>query len=131
MGIRASIYTRCTTHAGMSALISTRCYPGVLPQSATMPAVVYHLISTPLHFYRDHSASPPDRWAYRIQIDCYAATPDGAAALGEQTVKAWSGYCYEAGGVGWSQVANGPMEDYDTALNLYKNLVEVVIDHEL
>ena len=131
MGVRASIYTRCTTHAGMKALIGTRCYPVELPQDVAMPAVTYHLISTPPNLYRDQDASPSDRWTYRVQIDCFAETPDGAAALGEQVVKAWMGYAYEPGGVGWANIANGPMEDRDTALNLDKNIVEIVIDHTL
>lgn len=131
MGVRDSIYNRCTTHAGMNGLIVKRCYPSALPQGATMPAVVYHLISTPFNLYRDHNASPSDRWTYRVQIDCYAETQDGAAALGDQVVKAWMGYTNQTDGVGWANVANGPMEDRDTALNLYKNLVEIVIDHTL
>ncbi len=131
MGVRQSIYTRCTTHSGLSALIGTRCYPTNLPKGAGMPAIVYHLISTPLNLYRDHQASPSDRWTYRVQLDCYATTPDGAASVGEQAVKAWMGYTFRAGGVGWASVANGPLEDRDTALNLDKNLVEIVIDHTL
>ena len=131
MTIRGSIYTRCTTHTGLKALISTRCYPSVLPTGAAMPAVVYHLISTPSNLYQDHDARPPDRRPYRVQIDCYATTSDGAAAVGAQVIAAWAGYTYQAGGVGWATVANGPMEDRDTALNLYKNIVEIVIDHTL
>ena len=115
----------------MGTLIGDRCYPSMLPQGATVPAVVYHLISTPFNLYRDHNASPSDRWVYRVQIDCYAETPDGAAALGDQVVKAWMGYTNRANGVGWANIANGPMEDRDTALNLDKNLVEIVIDHTL
>lgn len=46
MSLESDMYTSLTTHAGLSALISTRLYPDVAPQNATRPYVVYQRIST-------------------------------------------------------------------------------------
>ena len=45
MALEESIYTRLTGFAGLSALVSTRVYPGRLPQNPTLPAVVYEGIA--------------------------------------------------------------------------------------
>ena len=45
MTIETELYTRLTTHAGLSALIGTRAYPLHLPQKPTLPAVTYHRVS--------------------------------------------------------------------------------------
>lgn len=39
--IEKAIFDRLTNHVGLSALISNRVYPGVLPQNCTKPAVYY------------------------------------------------------------------------------------------
>lgn len=45
MTIETELYTRLTTHAGLSALIGTRAYPLHLPQKPTLPAVTYARVS--------------------------------------------------------------------------------------
>lgn len=45
MTLDEAVYTRLTTHAGVSALVATRVYPVVLPQAPTFPALTYQLIS--------------------------------------------------------------------------------------
>ena len=48
MSIESEIYTRLTTHAGLSVLVSTRVYPWTeVPQEPTYPFVTYHLVSAP------------------------------------------------------------------------------------
>ena len=128
MGVRESLRSRCTGHAGVSGLIGTRCYPMTLPQNAQMPAVTYQLISTPPNNYQDHDGTP-DRWTYRVQLDAYADTSDGAAALGDQLFAAFAGWS-DPPSVGWSVVQNR-QEQRDTILNLHRNIVEIVIDHEV
>jgi hypothetical protein len=126
MTIEASIYSRCTTHAGLSALISDRCYSQRLPDSVALPAVAYHLISTPPHAYNDHDASPPDRWRYRVQFDVYADSPDERASVRKQLWSAWQGW-HSGTAVGWAWVHN-VIDDFDTGLNKDRAIVEVVID---
>ena len=131
MTIRHSIYQRATTggHAGLSALIALRCYPLRLPADAAMPAMTYRVISSPPSEYRDHDGSP-DRWRFRVQLDGWAATPDDAAALGDQMFAAFEGWS-SGTAVGACHVANGPLEDYDTAMDQSRVIVDVVVDHKI
>ena len=45
MSVEATLYTRLTTHAGLSALIAARVHPNKLPQGVTLPAVSYRRVS--------------------------------------------------------------------------------------
>ena len=45
MSVEATLFTRLTTHAGLSALISTRVHPNKLPQGVALPAVSYRRVS--------------------------------------------------------------------------------------
>lgn len=129
MGVRESIYSRATTggHAGLSALIGTRCYPQRMPESPTLPLVVYHLVSTPPNDYQDHDGGAPDRWTYRVQLDGWAGDADAASALGDQMFAAFAGWS-SGTAVGWSFVANR-FEDYEPALRRYRQVIDVEIDH--
>lgn len=126
MSVEESLYSRATTHAGLSALIGTRFYPVRLLEDATLPAMRYQLISTPPADYRDHDA-PQDRYLYRIQLDGLAATADAAISLREQIVAAFDGWS-SGTAVGNSFVEN-QFTDYDSVLNRYRSMVEIVIDH--
>ena len=44
--IEAALFTRVSTHVGLSALVGTRIYPGLLPQAVTLPAISYFRVST-------------------------------------------------------------------------------------
>jgi len=46
VAVEDAIYSRASGHAGLSALISTRIYPGLAPQDVTLPAVVYQRVSS-------------------------------------------------------------------------------------
>lgn len=129
MGVDGSIFTRATSgHAGLSALISTRCYPVRLVEGATLPAMSYQFISSPPSGYRDHDGSP-DRWLYRVQLDGWDISHDKAKALGDQMFAAFEGW-QNGTAVGACHVENH-LSDYDTALNKFRYLVEIVIDHKI
>lgn len=82
MSIGNLLYSRLTTHAGTSALISTRCYPLTLPQKPTLPALVYQQISSAPN--QGTSTLHRDRY----QISCWASTYSGAVALATQVQSA-------------------------------------------
>ena len=44
--IEETLYTRLSTFAGLTALVSTRIYPVIMPQGIDKPALVYQLISS-------------------------------------------------------------------------------------
>lgn len=76
--IGADMRTYIIAQASVSTLIDTRMYPDVLPQTATLPAVVYRRIDTTLHpALTNHSTLEQARIAY----DCYATTRDAANTL--------------------------------------------------
>ena len=129
MGLRETVYTRCTTHAGTSALVGTRCYPDRLPENVTYPAIVYHApVSSDDSEYRTHDGAGA-RTVSRVQFDCYAATGDGAAALAAQVRDAWAGY-QDACVVGYAFVAN-EIAGREDALNAYRTIVDVMIEHSI
>lgn len=49
MSVETVLRDRMTTHAGLTALINSRCYPLTIPQNATMPALSYFRVSTVRH----------------------------------------------------------------------------------
>ncbi len=46
VSVEGAIFTRATTHAGLSALISTRAYLVRAPQNPTLPIVVFTRVSS-------------------------------------------------------------------------------------
>lgn len=82
MSIESLLFTSLTGNSGLRSLISARLYPDVLPQGATLPAVVYQRISTP----RQHTfgaGCPVAVSRPRLQYACWAATPAAALAVCE------------------------------------------------
>jgi len=67
---------------------------------------------------------------FRVQLDGWAATPDAAAALGEQMFLAFEGWS-SGTAVGACHVAGGPIEDYDTAMDQCRVIIDVLVDHKL
>ena len=128
MGLRATIYSRCTSHAGTSALVAARVYPDLVPEDPTWPLIVYHRISANDSDYRDHDA-PTTREISRVQLDCYDDTSDGAADLADQVQAAFNGWS-SGSTVGWAFKANR-LADYDQSLNVYKQVVDVIIEHAI
>lgn len=79
--VTEALYSKLSGTAGLTALVSTRIYPDLMPQTPTMPAVVYQMISN--HREERHRGQTGDARP-RFQITCWAATPLAAAAVAEQ-----------------------------------------------
>jgi len=74
------IYNILANDAGVSAIVSNRISPVLLPQGSAFPAVVYHelnLVATPTK----DSNSRLD--FTRVQIDCLATTYEAASELAD------------------------------------------------
>ena len=70
-----------SAYDGLTALISVRIYPLILPQSPTLPALTYQRIDGP----REHCMSEDAEVARpRIQIDTWAETDASAKAVATQ-----------------------------------------------
>ena len=129
MTVRASLFTRATSgHAGLSALISVRFYPELLPKNVTLPAIAYTLVTDPPNMYSDHDGVP-DRWLSRYQLDGYAATPDLADALMIQMFLAFHGWQLIPD-VGYSMVKNRFTTD-GIPFAAHRVVMDIEIDHKL
>jgi hypothetical protein len=122
-------FTRCTTHAGLSALISTRCYPDRVPEDPTYPLVRYTRISTATFGLRQmarNSNTPLAR--VRVQFDAFGETGDDARGVAEQLFAAWDGYQSSGGGgdIGYAFQDNRASLR-DDALNAYRQIVDVIM----
>lgn len=99
MSVETVLYDRGRAHAGLSALIGTRLYPGVLPQKCTYPAVNYSRV-----FASRVSAMGADTGLVRarFQFDIWADTYAVARAIAEQVR-----LCYQR----WSNTAGTVIQD--------------------
>lgn len=83
--------------ADVAALVTARVWPMKLPQSATLPAVVYQRISTTGNGVAMEAPVGPTR--ARVQISAWATTFGQARQLGEAVLHALNGWSGTAGGV--------------------------------
>jgi len=113
-----------TTHSGVAGLIVARCYPQMIPEDVTFPLVTFQVVSSD-PYTQDRSGA--ERSKSRVQFNCYAATSDGAAALAAQVKSAWNGYT-KGCDIGFALLRNS-LETYNTATNIYRFIVDVLIEH--
>jgi len=129
--IGAALYTRVSTHAGFSALASTRLYPRRLPEGATLPAATYVMVTSPKVTTRD--AGPASLALSMYQFTCYAATYAGARALAKQVRLALDGYSGTMGGASGVRVDGAYVADerdgYTESLEMYQVQVDVMLQH--
>ena len=91
MTIESVIFDRLSTHAGLSALVSTRVYPGgKMPQNTEYPALTYGWVSS-----ERISAMGSDTGIVRarLQVDVWAETYLSVRATAVQVraaLKRWS-----------------------------------------
>ena len=131
MTLREDIFARCTTHAGVAALIGVRCYPDMLAENPTYPALVYHApISDDDTDYRTHDDTPVPRTVSRVQFDIYGSTGDNSAALADQLRLAWSGYKDDCD-IGYSFIANLIADGWNDNLKNYRHIMDVMVEHPI
>ena len=124
MTLRPDIFDRCTTggHAGLSALIGTRCYPDArMPEDYTLPLVTWQRVSADNTYARTRD-TVPGRSKTRIQFNCYAATGGDTSALADQVVAAWDGYNGTGCPLGKCFIMNRSMV-WQQSLNMYRQIV--------
>ena len=118
MSAETALYTRLTTHSGTAALISTRCYPMLMPQNPTLPAVVYQRVSS------SGQQGTTDRRALRFQISSWATTYAGAVALAVQVRGALEDYSNVT--IRMGRIVN-QIDDFDEATELQRVILDVFI----
>lgn len=94
MTCESALYSLITGDAGVAALLSSRCYPLVLPQDPTLPAARYEIISAvPVSTHDDAGGLV----RARVQVDAYAATYSAARTLANTIRGALDGYRASSG----------------------------------
>lgn len=89
MTLEAELRTYTLAGAGVAALVGTRMHARMLPQTPTLPAIVYQRVDT----RRLHDLTGPDGVPRpRMQVTCWATTPAGAYALSDTVRARLDGY---------------------------------------
>ena len=108
MIIEEALYTYLSTHAGLSALVSTRVYPVVMPQGCTLPAVTYQKIDGP----RVHAMGSDAGLAHpRFQVSCWGSTYKSTKDVAAQVRAALQDYTGTMGGAGGVSVGGVFLDD--------------------
>jgi len=76
--VMQAVQDHLAADAGVSALVSTRIYPQILPQNPTYPALIYQQIT---ESPEPAMGSDTGLVAITVQVDSYATTYSGAKAL--------------------------------------------------
>jgi hypothetical protein len=113
MQLEESLYTYLSTDSGISALISTRVYPEVAPQSASAPFLVYQRITT----QRIHTMSADQGFVMAtMQFTVWDNTITSARSVSEAVRAALQNHSGLTGGVGGVTINATLMEN---EINLY------------
>jgi hypothetical protein len=85
-----ALYTRLSTYAPLTALVSTKIEPLIMPQGTVPPYITYTVISKPSTY--SHSGKNRTVRA-RVQISCYGTTyasAKGVAAQVKAAMESWT-----------------------------------------
>jgi hypothetical protein len=89
MAIEEHIFQRLSGYAGLTALVSTRIYPGMLPETPTYPALTYEITNTDRE---SAMGSDPGIAHGRLSIMTYGTTYKSARDVKEQVRSALQRY---------------------------------------
>jgi len=122
MAIETDIINRLSTFPGLIALLGTRVYPLILPQTPTLPAITYQKISG----VREQAHSGDSSLQHpRYQFSCWALTYGAAWAVAEQVRLALQGLT--SAGVG---IWENALDLYDPETSWYHVPVDITIWHD-
>jgi hypothetical protein len=105
--LRVAVRQRLLSVAEVSALVSTRVYPTVLPQAAVLPAITYRRVDG----FSDLTATTAGGYEQdRLQLDSWAQSASQAQAVAKAVRDALHGFAGDVSGVriGIAQVIPGP-----------------------
>jgi len=89
MSLEASLYSFLAADAGVAALVSTRIYPAIIPQTGLQPCIVYNKQS------RDRQqlfCGVDGLLRTTVDIDCYAKIYDDAVGLANAVTAALTNF---------------------------------------
>lgn len=122
-----ALYTKLSGTAGITALVSTRIYPVVLPENVTLPAISYSVVAQP----QIHSLEGVTALNSLVQIDCWADTFLASQNVAEAIANAINDF---SGTIGseekiHSSIQTGKQELFEPDVNDYRVSLDYSIWH--
>lgn len=107
--------------------ITTRCYPGMIPQNPTYPLIAYFKVTG----NRDHHLGGPSGLAHpRFQVEAWATTYDAAKALANAIREALDGYSGTQGTVVIGSILMESERDtYEDAVSCHRVIMDFYCWH--
>ena len=127
MAIEDTLYTRLTTHAGLSALVVARVFPNHLPQDVTYPAISYRRVTStrPSNYGSDAGIVRA-----RFQVDVWASSYDSASAVREQVRLALQRWKNTPGTVVQDTFFTGDQELFESDIDVHHFPLDFEIIYE-
>jgi hypothetical protein len=120
VSLESDLFTKLSTHGGLSALVGTRIYPNRLPDNPTLPACVYQRISTLNHLA---SGDVPLIRA-RMQIDCWS---DSYVTAGNVAVQVHAALDMASSSGLEASIPEDEDDMYDTDAQLHRKRIDFFI----
>ena len=93
--IEQAIYSVLSGNAAVSALVSTRIYPTIAPEGASLPFLAYRRVET--EHVQTKSRTQDDLARARIEVRCVASSYSGVRTLADKVRLALHGYAGTSG----------------------------------
>lgn len=125
----SALHERLTDAAAVSALVSTRVYPVIVPQDAPLPYIRYQIVADPRP---EHMKGYNGTRQTRVQLDCFAPTYGAARELSKAVIDALA-EAADYGGVHFGRgKAEGPRDlGEDTAKGfIHRASLDVMLEHD-
>lgn len=121
MTLAEFIFEALTDDATVGGLVAARVYPQKLPQSPTLPAISYFVVS------RVPTEANTELLEYRLQMDCWASTYAGSTALAIAALKALRFYRKGDGGNTLLSIYDSNYQDaYEDEREIWRVIVDVI-----
>ena len=92
MSVETDLYDTLANDAGVSALVSTRIYPSLAPESAARPYIIYSVVSVDRYHTLPGVNDPANK---RLQMECVDDGYSGAKAVAVAAIAALQGNGYQ------------------------------------
>lgn len=125
--VEASLYSRLSGYAGLSALVGTRIYPDHMPQSPTYPAVVYERQVTERE---SAMGSDTGNVSALFTVESHATTFTGALNVATQVLGALQRFSGTVDTVVFEDVfVTDEDTDYDTETHTHIKRLDFMVWH--
>lgn len=121
--LESGLVTYLEANGGLTLLTGARIYPLRLPQSPTLPAVVYQQISNAPEYSHEGSSNLAQ---VRIQFSCWSTTLLEAKQIADELEAALGGYRGLIGGRDTTAFVDNRQSDDDPETGLYREIVDVI-----